>query len=287
MNTSQTYEKIAKRSATRKSETAAPAFKDKPGEFAWINKHELQVDESYQRTVKKSKAKAIADNWSWIACGTISVALRESTGAWFIMEGQHRWTAAMLRPDITVLPCMVFGTISIVDEATGFYVGNVNRRPMLAIEKHRALVMMKDHASLVLEELLEKTNRKVSSGDVFRGFTAVGAAKRCIEGNEAAFRRIWPIIDHICGDDHRPDQSIIQGMWNLECHLTNGESLTDKRWLRRIHQVGFNAIKNAMDEAVRYYKGQSPKASGLGIADAINKGLRHHLKHTIDATKNN
>src|SRR5689334_6103185 len=78
--------------------------RDRPGEFAMIDKTKLNVDLSYQRKTTKSRVDKIREEWSWIAFGAVSVALR-GDGEWFVMDGQHRVLAAMMRDDIKEVPC--------------------------------------------------------------------------------------------------------------------------------------------------------------------------------------
>jgi hypothetical protein len=85
---------------------------DEPGKLAYINKNILNVDSSYQRTLRDNTRLFIARNFSWAAFGVLSVANR-SDGSLYVFDGQHRLAAAMERPSITQVPCVVFNVADI------------------------------------------------------------------------------------------------------------------------------------------------------------------------------
>jgi hypothetical protein len=76
---------------------------DDLGDLCLLSKRDLNVDNRYQRERKHPKVLAIARGWSWPACGVLIVAVRED-GRYWVVDGGHRWAAAMERSDITHLP---------------------------------------------------------------------------------------------------------------------------------------------------------------------------------------
>lgn len=253
--------------------------KDKPGEFAWINKHELHVDEHYQRVHKKTRVLKISSDWSWIACGAISVALRDP-GEWWVMDGQHRVLAAQQRDDVKVLPCMVFDVESTAQEAQGFLDSNINRKPMTVVDRFNALRTTKDRAALVVDELVTKAGLRVDTGPSIHTVSCVGAMLDCIRDDEMRFRRVWPILVDLC-EGEKIVQVLVHGMFYLEGHVPD-QSLSEPRWRKRIINVGYADILRSIQQAAAYHSsGRSNMISALGIANAINKGLRIQLEHSI------
>lgn len=58
--------------------------------------HALTVEPETQRNLKHSRAKGIADNIVPSAIGTIIVAHDADTDSYYIVDGQHRWTACQM-----------------------------------------------------------------------------------------------------------------------------------------------------------------------------------------------
>lgn len=259
------------------------AIKDQPGEFAWINKNELFVDETYQRKHSERKINRLAAKWSWQACGVLCVALRPDC-KWFIFDGWHRKRAADLRDDITKLPCMVFEIDTPREEAQGFLTTNLERKPMTMVERYNALLMTDDHGAHVVKELVGISGRKVSSGGSkgsTNQFGAVGCMLRCVQTDEPALRRVWPIIVDAC-EGERITEPLIVGIWYLERHLAPDVSLSQRRWRDRIVDIGASELFKSMTAAANYLgQHMNEKAAGLGVVRAVNNGLRNKLEHTI------
>ena len=130
-------------------------FIDKPGKFMMIDKNELSVDHSYQRhDVYMDGIRKMAKEWSWVACGAISVAKRGD--AYMVTDGQRRTLAAMLLQSIKELPCMVFDSEGVRDEAEKFLLPNRNRKPVSAFDKYRAQVMIGEATALSIQSALQK-----------------------------------------------------------------------------------------------------------------------------------
>lgn len=257
---------------------------DRPGEFAMIHKDKLTVDERYQRDSAKAKAKVadIARNWSWIAFGALSVALRED-GEWFIMDGGHRWQAAKLRPEIGELPCLVYDLDDIRQEAQGFLDINTARKQMASLARFKAKIIIGDKAALVVDELLTRAGLVPQEGGSPGGVSCVGVLMDLARDDELVLRRIWPIlVDLLRGK--RMTQYHAMAMWQLEKNLEDGQTLTEKNWRDRIMAVGAEEIMAAISTAAAYHQvARGRNACAIGLANALNKGRRNLLKHKITA----
>src|ERR1044072_2137417 len=90
------------------SDAAKPALDlgAKPN-MCWLPKKTLQVDKRYQRELKSTaSAKLIAQlqkNFCWAHCAPLIVT-DNADGTYNIVDGQHRWKAALAIPQITLLP---------------------------------------------------------------------------------------------------------------------------------------------------------------------------------------
>lgn len=251
---------------------------DKPGEFAMIAKSSLHIDYRYQRKYSEDKILKLANEWSWIPCGTLAVSLRED-GEWYVMDGQHRLLAAMKRDEITEMPCMVYDVETVKDEAKAFLTMQTNRRPISSVDKFNALLMTESHVARVANELIIVTGRKVQRGKSAGGFRAVQVVMDCVAENEAVLRKVWPIIIELCGSDHVMGQSLISGLWFLQCHTD--QDLSRAHWRRRIVGLGYDKIMNAINQSGAYHGFTNRKSAAIGIANAINHGLRNKLEHAV------
>ena len=146
---------------------------DEQGEFKMIDKKNIYVDDSYQRSVGKM-ATEIAKEFSWAKFGVVSVAKRG--GKYFCFDSQHRVMAACMRSDITKLPCLVFRSSGMVMEAKAFLGMNDKRSKVSAIHKFKVRVATKDKEAVRINEILNANGFKVSTHTGQWNFTAVGCA---------------------------------------------------------------------------------------------------------------
>lgn len=250
---------------------------DQPGEQRMLSKRLLRVDEQYQREAKEPKVKEIARAWSWLACGAILVAERE--GVFFVYDGQHRVLAALRRSDIDLLPCLVFRTTGIKEEAAAFLRANKNRKPLNSLAKFRAEIVAGNAPALLVERLILGVGRTASQ-------TASGTTVRCLsvmmthaERQAAVLTRTWPLIAEVCTG--KPvHERILAGLLYIENHLPDGESLLDKEWRKRVLRVGYDGLLSAANRFASAYSKGGDKVWGLGMVDAINKGCRIHMRLT-------
>lgn len=271
-----------KRTTNPRRELLTQTITDKPGEFAWINTNELHIDENYQRGAKPEKVKQMAATWSWVACGAISVALRDDA-TWFVMDGQHRVKGARLR-GIEKMPCIVFDLNDVAEEARGFLRSNTARRPVTMVDRHKAMLMTEDHTARVANELVLSSGRTVASGPGWKLFGAMAQLLRCIQTDEAVARRMWQIATLLC-QEKKITVSILAGLFYLEQHLLEGASLSQTHWRNRLCNVGYEAINESINRTVALYGIRNDKNAAFGIALAINKGLRKQLQHDIEPGK--
>jgi hypothetical protein len=126
--------------------------KHSPGTLCYLHKSLLQISKEYQRTAMKQRCLAMASSWSWVALGAISVGRRD--GEFWVIDGQHRVLAAMLRSDVGDLPCIVFETESMQQEAQGFIDANTGRKPVTTIDKFRASLIAGDETAKYVDYVL-------------------------------------------------------------------------------------------------------------------------------------
>lgn len=260
---------------------------NQPGVFMTIPINSLRIDSEYQRGLIGNRVDNIAKDWSWVACGTILVALRgPGSGEYYVIDGQHR-VAAAERANITELPCLVFESLTHIDEAQGFLSANTARRVISIVDRYRAMLVVQDPVALKVKALLETADR---SPDLrYRGNNE-GKTIKCLEYLMAAITideeildRIWPLLITLC-EGRLITKRILQGTFYLERFLTN-TSITERHWKRRFLQVGYDSITKSIDETTAFEGKAGSAICAQGVLRALNKGLRNKLKIEIKEIK--
>lgn len=247
---------------------------DQPGRFTMLPKEALLIDDdTYQRVVddKDGKVLRIASEWSWVACGAIIVAQRGSS--FYVIDGQHRKRAADRRSDIRNLPCLVFQTDGPREEAAGFLRANKERKAMTAAQSFNAKLTAGIRSAVVTAELVRSIGRRVQNNTDINTVRCVGAVMKCVEGDEAALRRIWPLVAKVCEGTTFRD-NILLGAFYIETHLPTNESLASKPWGARFVALGADELSQSISKARAYYAGGGAKIYARGITQAINKGMK-------------
>lgn len=114
----------------------------------------LQVDDTYQRSIEGGPSRKliikIAENWDWRLCLPLLVSRRG--GKLWVIDGQHRHEAAMLRGDIPHLPVVVFDFDDPKAEAELFVAANRSRRAMSSLDDFHAAVVAGDPKAMAVHD---------------------------------------------------------------------------------------------------------------------------------------
>lgn len=243
--------------------------RDTPGELMVIPKTDLYIDHRYQRDANNSRALKLAKNWSWIACGVITVANRD--GKFFVIDGQHRVIAAQKRADILNLPCIVFDTERISEESDGFFNANANRKMPAVVDLWRAKIQSGEKTYLYLNELLRMIGREPDKSASPTTVACLGTLVQLESKNHDALETIFPIVAEVCRGNVFHEK-ILSGLFYLECNLPEGQSIRDKKYRDRLYQVGYDALLVSANKAAAFYAKGGGKVYAIGIVQAMNKG---------------
>jgi len=253
---------------------------DKPGRMMMINKSQLVVNHDYQRDVSASdmKVKRIASEWSWVSFGAIVVGLRN--GVLSVIDGQHRVQAALKRSDIVDLPCIVFETDTMEDEAIGFLRTNRNRKPMSFTDAFKALLVSGDPVAIKARDLIEGYDRRIARASEANTFTAVRSLMDCISADEQAARRSMMFVMALCEGDG-VHQQLIHAAFLIE-RRSLGETLSDKYWIEKARRMGREDALRAINRAVAFRGASGAAVWAEGLLQAINKGQRSRVFAVTD-----
>jgi len=170
-----------------------PAFNPPVGTLPtleWIGVQQLSVDDFYQRSIEneasKSLIRKIARFWNWDLCQPLAVSRRD-TGELYVVDGQHRWTAAKMRGDIAHLPCVVQRHREVGDEAALFVALNKQRQKLTAADLFKAALAAGDEEATAIAEAMEAAGLKLASHPNYNSWKPGMVAN--ISGIQAAWRK--------------------------------------------------------------------------------------------------
>ena len=142
-----------------------PVAKGNPPSVENRSPTELRLDDSYQRSTDNGASRAlikrIATGWDWRMCLPLVVSKRDDGSLW-VIDGQHRLAAALLRGDIPFLPCVIGVYGSVADEAAMFVAMNRARKPMNRLDDFHAALASGDSDAIEVAKLITDAGFTVS-----------------------------------------------------------------------------------------------------------------------------
>ncbi|WP_412066638.1 DUF6551 family protein [Rhizobium sp. SYY.PMSO] len=152
-----------KRGSERKIAFGAP--RGTMPSIEWVHVAALTVDSSYQRSIDNDGSRrliaSIAANFDWRLCAPLVVS-RRPDGSRVIIDGQHRWAAAVRRGDLLQLPCCLFTYGSPEDEARMFIVANRARKAMNRMDDFHAALAAGDEDALDIRRLVSEAGLAIA-----------------------------------------------------------------------------------------------------------------------------
>lgn len=253
-------------------------IKDQPGQLAMIHKDRMQVDDTYQRDATATKIAAITADWSWVACGALIVAQREDGSLW-VIDGQHRLLGARRRSDITELPCLVFQSTGKSVEAQGFLDVNDKRKPINALQKQRASVIVGDEVATFVAQSIEECGLILTgNASVASGIKFVALLKRYAAQDRERFIKILRMCTELSiPKGVRMNSRLFEGLWYLQTHIN---ALDDSRFVARLRDIGALRLIDIANRAAALLGHGHAKTYAEGMLQEINKGLRN--KFTLE-----
>lgn len=244
---------------------------DEPGRFREIDKHALWVDDEYQRDPTEPKIDRIASEWSWQACGAIIVGLRH--GRAYVIDGQHRVLAARKRSDITRMPCLVFDTNDVAEEAQAFLRANKNRKPMTALQAFKARVAAGDAVAKTAEVMIKSAGRVIANSSSSGSIKCVGELMKHIAADKKTLDVVWPLVVEL-SKGQAISNRLLRSLMHIEPRLKDGASLAEQPWRDRLMAVGADGLLKAAAHAVEYHGMGGERVLAEGMLKAINHRAR-------------
>lgn len=177
--------------------TAKPAFERAIGTLPtleWIPVDQLGVDPFYQRSTDTEPSRAlirrIARAWNWDLCQPLAVSRRED-GTLFVVDGQHRLTAARMRGDVPHLPCVIQRHRAVGDEAALFVALNKQRQKLTAGDLFKAALAASDGEAVEIAAAMADAGLSLAPHSNFHHWKPGMVSN--IAGIQASWRRFGSI----------------------------------------------------------------------------------------------
>lgn len=253
------------------------------GEFLLIDKNQINIDHAnYQRAYSHGRSVLMARRFSWRRFEVIIVALRND-GSYWVIEGQHRLKAAMLRDDVTLVPCLVFLVDDIKEEAKTFVDIGTGSKALTSLDKFQPAITAGDESAILVNDLLVasdyRPNSTSSAGSVKCLKTLVKLAKEDAE----ALKELWPLLVQVHAGK-AIHQRLVEGLAYL--HKSSGGRILKDPYRRRLVARGRDNLIADANKAAQAYSTGGAKVWAAGIAGQMSKGLRDENKILINFTAN-
>lgn len=249
---------------------------DKPGVPFLADKRDLHIDSTYQRTmVVESRVLQIAHAWSWVACGSLVVAERDKV-LW-VIDGQHRASAAMRRSDITELPCLVFKSESVEEEALAFFRANCGRGNVTPFDKLRALLAARDQLAIDAVTLMEAAGYRPAAAESENSVRCVAMFLGYMRSDRGTLQKLWPLIAELHGGLCIKARVLSAFMY---LGKFGTDDISSQVWRDRVVKQGLGKISDSIDRVCSLYQRGGSKLYAIGALEVINRGVRgaHRLQ---------
>ncbi|WP_315920394.1 DUF6551 family protein [Mesorhizobium sp. SP-1A] len=251
----------------------------------WIGVDQIDVDGNYQREIKAHLVDKILRRFSWAKFGAV-VLSRQSNGRFSVVEGQHRWKAACLHPDIEQVPAVVVNHKDLAGEAESFLAINRDRMAVTSVEQYWAGLTAGDDNAEAISKVLQSAGCDVvpAQGHYRPNLTnSIGAIDRCLKRYGAgATRRALLVIRAAWPDDAKSLRgTLITALARII--RANEKAVTDADLVSAIRPQSLAKL-TAHAEAFRKLSGGSAEtALTKAIAELYNKGRRTNFIYIGEA----
>ncbi len=187
-----------------------------------IGVDELNISDSYQRTIVPGRVNRIAKNLDQDAFGSLTVGQRRD-GTYWVVDGMQRLTAAR-KLGIVMVPCDVFQSEGQEHEARVFRLKNRERTNVSSVALFRAQLTEGDEQTLAIADAVKKSGFKLGLDNHSTKWPYI----RAVKALERSFQRVdgsglilalsvladaWP------GEDGALQGDMIEGVcWFIKKH---------------------------------------------------------------------
>ena len=245
-----------------------------------INVDDLNIAESYQRTIVPARVNRIAKEIDPDAFGSLTVGERRDETLW-VVDGMQRLTAAR-KLGITSVPCDVFKSEGPEHEARVFRLKNKERTNVSACSIFRAQLVEGDQQTVEIANVVKASGLKLRLDGGAAGWPFVKAVKAL----ERSFQRVgsdglrqaFRILGEAwAGEDDALQGDVIEGVcWFIK----KNETFDEQRLIEKLRTKSVSGVMRASDANYKLGRDRDSSSYGRSLAtyDAIEliyrKGLR-------------
>jgi hypothetical protein len=251
-----------------------------------IGVDELNIADSYQRTLVPARVNRIAKNLDQDAFGSLTVGQRRD-GSYWVVDGMQRLTAAR-KLGIGMVPCDVFQSDGQEHEARVFRLKNRERTNVSACALFRAQLTEGDEQTIAIAAVVKDAGLKLALRDEGSHYPYIKAVKALEHsyarvGGDGLRNALSIIIEAWPGENGSLAGDMIEGMcWFLKKH----SSFDRERLVSRLSKKSVSSVVRAADANLKLGRDRDSSSYGRSMAtyDAISliyhKGMRR--KRTVE-----
>lgn len=194
-----------------------------------------------------------------------------------MVEGQHRWTAAKLHPDVRDVPAVVVSHDDVKGEAESFLAINRDRMSVSSVEQYWAGLTAGDARAIAVSSVLHKAGCDVvpAAGHYRPNLTnSISAVDRCLQRyGEGATRRALLVIRAAWPDDSKALRgTLITALARII--RANDKSVSDPELVAAIRPQSLAKLTAHAEGFRKLSGGTAETALTKTIAELYNKGKR-------------
>lgn len=235
----------------------------KPGRLVELRKSDIMVPE-YQRPVDWQRVKRCASQFNWYLFGTLYVAYRSPD--YFIVDGRNRLEMARLRPELDMLPCMVFDFDGPQHEAEVFVELQRYRKPLVTKDLHAAELFAAGEFGAVAR----------AAEDFVAGLEAesvpLASIRKLVKAKPEAFQRVASIVGALVGP-----AALAKDFIEAMVYLEDATGMVTERQ-GQLLEMGYERLLTGMMEYQarhmegRFAKFASPRQKAEALRAVIEEG---------------
>lgn len=242
----------------------------------WIGIDAIEVDSNYQRELKPNLVDKILRTFTWAKFGAI-VLSRQADGKFTVVEGQHRWKAASLHPDVTEVPAVIVTHDDIAGEAQSFLAINRDRMAVTTVEQYWAGLTAGDEKVLAISRVLHAAGCDVvpAQGHYRPNLTnSITAIDRCLQRyGHGATRRALLVIRAAWPDEAKALRGVLITAL-ARIIRANEKTIADAEIVKAIRQESFAKLTAHAEAFRKLSGGSSETALARTLTELYNRGKR-------------
>lgn len=242
----------------------------------WVGVDLIDVDGNYQRAIKPALVDKILRKFSWSKFGAL-VLSRQAGGRYSVVEGQHRWKAAVLHPDVDAVPAVVVAHHDVAGEAQSFLAINRDRMAVTSVEQYWAGLTAGDETANAISAVLKSAGCDVvpENGHYRPNLTnSITAIDRCLKRyGQGATRRALLVVRAAWPNEAKALRGVLITAL-ARVIRANEKTVSDADLSAAIRKESFARLTAHAEGFRNLSGGSSETALAKTIAELHNKGRR-------------